>query len=234
VKRGLIVKRLVVVADNSLIIEAIRIGLRQSGEFNVLGHVGDRPATIQKIIETEPDVVLVDDMEQSEAAIDLIRAINDAVPSVSVIALTFLMEPEWLDAIFDAGAAAAISKATDPVSLTVLIRETVDGHVAHIPADVVRPIDRRLGEGAHVDAEVGSSAALTSRELEVLQQAASGASNRKIARNLWITEQTVKFHLANVYKKLEVGNRTQASHYAHVNGLTEAASVAIGASSSRP
>ncbi len=60
---------------------------------------------------------------------------------------------------------------------------------------------------------------LTSRELEVLQLVAAGATNGEIAQKLWVTEQTVKFHLSNVYRKLEVGNRTEASHYAHVNGL---------------
>ena len=65
----------------------------------------------------------------------------------------------------------------------------------------------------------GRADPLTSRELEVLQLVAGGATNGEIAQKLWVTEQTVKFHLSNVYRKLEVGNRTEASHYAHVNGL---------------
>ena len=60
---------------------------------------------------------------------------------------------------------------------------------------------------------------LTERELEILQLVASGATNADIARQLWITQQTVKFHVSNVYRKLDVGNRTEACHYAHVNGL---------------
>ncbi len=65
----------------------------------------------------------------------------------------------------------------------------------------------------------GEQTPLTSRELEVLQLVAGGATNGEIAQKLWVTEQTVKFHLSNVYRKLEVGNRTEASHYAHVKGL---------------
>ena len=57
------------------------------------------------------------------------------------------------------------------------------------------------------------------RELEVLELVAAGSTNGEIARKLWVTEQTVKFHLSNIYRKLEVGNRTEASRYAHVNGL---------------
>ena len=60
---------------------------------------------------------------------------------------------------------------------------------------------------------------LSARELEVLRLVAAGSTNSDIARKLWVTEQTVKFHLSNIYRKLEVGNRTEASHYAHVNGL---------------
>ena len=60
---------------------------------------------------------------------------------------------------------------------------------------------------------------LSARELEVLRLVAAGSTNSEIARKLWVTEQTVKFHLSNIYRKLEVGNRTEASRYAHVNGL---------------
>ena len=62
---------------------------------------------------------------------------------------------------------------------------------------------------------------LTPRELEILRLVAAGASNGRIARQLWVTEQTVKFHLSNVYRKLGVANRTEASHYAHVHELIE-------------
>ena len=60
---------------------------------------------------------------------------------------------------------------------------------------------------------------LTEREAEILRFVASGATNAEIARQLWITQQTVKFHVSNVYRKLDVANRTEACHYAHVNGL---------------
>jgi DNA-binding CsgD family transcriptional regulator len=60
---------------------------------------------------------------------------------------------------------------------------------------------------------------LTERELEILRLVASGSTNGDIARRLWVTEQTVKFHLRNIYRKLGVANRTQASHFAHVRGL---------------
>jgi DNA-binding NarL/FixJ family response regulator len=62
---------------------------------------------------------------------------------------------------------------------------------------------------------------LTPRELEILRLVANGASNGRVAAELWVTEQTVKFHLSNVYQKLGVANRTEASRFAHVNGLLD-------------
>ncbi|HEY2162224.1 MAG TPA: response regulator transcription factor, partial [Solirubrobacteraceae bacterium] len=126
------------------------------------------------------------------------------------------MDSEWLDRVFDAGASGAISKAIQPVALSTLVRETLDGHVIHVGSRS-RVARGRLGPRGHVVAS--EDCPLTTRELEILKLVADGSTNGEIARRLWVTEQTVKFHLSNIYRKLEVGNRTQASHYAHVNGL---------------
>lgn len=211
-------KRLMIVADNSLIVDAIAIGLRKSGEFKVLGHVDPETASAQTIVASLPEVVLVDDMEQSGRVLDLIRELKAEHERIAVIVLTLAMDPDWLDQIFDAGAVGAISKATHPGALTTLVRETVNGHVVHASKRLARNRVARIHALTAVE-----GCALTPRELEVLQLVASGSSNGEIAQALWVTEQTVKFHLSNVYRKLDVGNRTEASHYAHVNGLVGAA-----------
>jgi DNA-binding NarL/FixJ family response regulator len=209
-------KRLVVVADSSLIVEAIRIGLRTSGEFNLLGHANGRRTSARTIVDAAPDVVLVDDMDHSELAVSLIGAIKEENEAITVLVLTVRMDPEWLDQVFDAGASGAISKAIQPVALSTLVRETLDGHVIHVGS---RPGAASGRRGLRAHAVATEDCPLTTRELEILQLVASGSTNGEIARRLWVTEQTVKFHLSNIYRKLEVGNRTQASHYAHVNGL---------------
>jgi DNA-binding NarL/FixJ family response regulator len=208
--------RLVVVADNSLIVEAIAIGLRRSGEFNLLGHVDGRTASWRPIVDAAPEVVLIDEMDRSESALELIRRLKAECPRVTVIALTMVFDADWLDALFDAGASGAISKATDPAVLATLVRETVKRHIVHRH----KQLDQQAGQASGV--VMSEDSALTSRELEVLRLVAAGSTNNEIARSLWVTEQTVKFHLSNVYRKLEVGNRTEASNYAHVNGLVSA------------
>jgi len=205
-------QRLVVAADNSLILEAISIGLRHSGEFRILGHLDGRTVSWRSIVDTAPDVVLIDDMDHADEALALIRGVKSALPDVAVVVLTMDMDADWLDAVFDAGANGAISKSTHPAALATLVRETVRGHVVH-RYKRLEPAAEQVTPSSDVDS------ALTTRELEVLRLVAAGSTNVEIARSLWVTEQTVKFHLSNVYRKLEVGNRTEASHYAHVNGL---------------
>jgi len=212
-RNGCRVKRLLVVAEDSLLVEAIIIGLRKSGEFSLLGRVDPPTTSAQDVAGALPDVVLLDDMDKSEMTLRLIREITSRSVHATVIGLALAMEPAWLDALFDAGAAGVVSKATPPLSLATIVRETVDGHVIHLHRTSDAP--RRPG---HKPVCPGDSQ-LTTRELEVLRLVAAGSTNGAIARRLWVTEQTVKFHLSNVYRKLDVGNRTEATYYAHVNGL---------------
>jgi len=206
-------KRLVVVAEDSLIVEAISIALRKSGEFNVVAHLDGRSASAKVIIDASPEVVLIDEMESRAQSIELIRQIKAESETATVIVLTLSPESTQLDEMFSAGASAAVSKATNPAALATLIRETLEGRVLHL--------HRSAGQlpGAAPTSEGAEESVLSVRELEVLRLVAAGSTNNEIARKLWVTEQTVKFHLSNIYRKLDVANRTEASRYAHVNGL---------------
>ena len=205
-------KRLVVVADNPLIVGAIRTGLRESGAFELLGYVDPRKTTAARLTEVGADVVLVDEGGESEAAITLIQSLREQDDEIKVIVLTLRMEGEWLERAFAAGANGAMSKAIHPTALATLIRAAVAGHIVHSPAS--------LRSANRAPAPVATEhSTLTERETEILGFVASGATNAEIARQLWITQKTVKFHVSNVYRKLDVANRTEACHYAHVNGL---------------
>ena len=131
-----------------------------------------------------------------------------------MIVLALQMKGEWLERAFQAGANGAMSKALHPVALSTLLRAAVSGHIVHSPASI-RSVNRARGAGGH-----GAFFADTTGTTDP-QLVASGATNADIARQLWITQQTVKFHVSNVYRKLDVGNRTEACHYAHVNGLVD-------------
>jgi DNA-binding NarL/FixJ family response regulator len=205
-------KRLLVVADNSLIVGAIRTGLRDSGVFHLLGYLDARNASASMVVEAHADVILIDEADSSEQVITLIRSIKEADADVTLIVLTIQMEGEWLRRALEAGASGAISKAVHPVALATLVREALSGHIVHAPASITTGSETR-------EALAVEHSSLTGRELEILRLVASGATNGEIARRLWITQQTVKFHVSNIYRKLDVANRTEACHYAHVNDL---------------
>ena len=211
-------KRLVVVADNSLIVEAIAIGLRTSGAFELLGHVNARTGSVKAIVEAAPDVVLLDDLDGSDMSVELVSRIKAEQPQVAVIVLATTMDPDWLDAIFAAGAAGAISKATHPAALATLVRETVEGHVVLVyeSSGVAHPARRGHRGGRADPAHLAG---------------ARGPPARRDRRDEWRYRAEALGHradgevppLSNVYRKLEVGNRTEASRYAYVNGLVGAA-----------
>jgi DNA-binding NarL/FixJ family response regulator len=122
---------------------------------------------------------------------------------------------DWVEDAVRAGAHAVLSKTIDPVSAGTLLREIVRGTIFHCLADPTV----RTGRVAPESETAHQSLGLTQRELELLRLVASGATNSRLARQLFVTEQTVKFHLSNIYRKLGVANRTQASRFAYAHGL---------------
>jgi DNA-binding NarL/FixJ family response regulator len=201
-------KRLMIVADHSFVVQAIRLALRQTAGFQVVGFLDGRGSIRGALAELHPDVVLIDDMQEPENALARLRETSECAPDAKSLLLTLRMEPNWLDDAFEAGAHAAVSKTVHPVSLGTLLREISQGNVVH-------RFQPRRPQVSDLDCP------LTERELEILGFVAEGYTNGRIARELWVTEQTVKFHLSNTYRKLGVANRTEASHYAHVNDLVK-------------
>jgi DNA-binding NarL/FixJ family response regulator len=201
--------RVVIVTDNGFAAEAIRRSFRGATGVHVAGYVDGRRPCGDAIAEAKPDVVIVDEMTWSANAVARVSDVRRAAPASKIIALSAEPDAPWLGDAVRAGADAAIAKTVQPMTLGLLVREIWAGTIRHAFAS--RPA---------VSADV-SRGNLTRRELEILRLVANGASNSLIARQLWVTEQTVKFHLSNVYRKLNVANRTEASHVAHLHGLID-------------
>jgi DNA-binding NarL/FixJ family response regulator len=199
-----------IVADHSFVVQAIRLALRQTAGFEVVGFFDGRGSIRDALVQLRPDVVLVDDMQEVDDAIARLREVAEIAPDAKALLLTLAMAPERVDEAFEAGAHAVISKTVHPVALGTLLRETSLGNVIH----------RHQTRRPAVDHD---DVPLTDREKEILVLVAQGYTNGRIAKELWVTEQTVKFHLSNTYRKLGVANRTEASRFAHLHDLVAAA-----------
>jgi DNA-binding NarL/FixJ family response regulator len=209
---GIAVKSLVIVADSSFVIETIRLALRNAAGLSILGKLDGRTSVAHAIATQRPDVVLVDEMQNPQDALERVRECRRAAPRTSILLLTMQMDDERVAQAIDAGVDACLSKATHLPTIGVLIREIADHNIiSAVPA----PARKVNFSGAAED--------LTKREREILLFVADGMTNAQIGRELWVTEQTVKFHLSNIYRKLGVSNRTEASRFAHVNGLVRPA-----------
>ena len=207
--------RLLIVADDPLSASALRRALRAAAAFDVVdGYADGRGPCTAATVAHRPDVVVIDQMDSRAHTLARIGEVRATLPDAKIVLLPVTMEPAWLTAAAAAGADAAIAKTFRLEGLGALVRDVAAGnvfHAFHTPAPRVP---------AAVSA-LPPLPALTRRELEVLRLVAAGAPNGRIAAQLWITEQTVKFHLSKVYRKLGVSNRTEASHHAYVHGLLE-------------
>ena len=203
--------RTLIVSDNALAASVISRCLRQASIRDVVGYVDASRACGAVVAELEPDVVIVDETRSREDALARIAEIRFTLRDARIVLLVSEMDHDWLVQATGAGADAAVRRAPDCVSLGALVREVAAGNVFHaFSLAVPAPAQSAM-----------PSPGLTTREVEILRLVAAGWSNGVIGGQLWITEQTVKFHLSNVYRKLGVANRTQASLYAYENGLLE-------------
>ncbi len=146
--------------------------------------------------------------------IECVRKARNAVPDVKAVVLAAAYDEAEAEAALAAGAYAYIVETTHPEDIQAAIRQGFQTSVFLGPGDVsggaARPAPRPSTHGR-----------LTKRELEILVLVAEGRSNVEVARKLWVTEQTVKFHLSNIYRKLDVANRTEASRWAQLMGLLD-------------
>jgi DNA-binding NarL/FixJ family response regulator len=177
---------------------AVRAGIR------VAAKLSSSTAALDRIPVLRPDL-LVTGIDMGDGEIDGLTLVARALAvhrQLKVVVLSAHRDQRHLDAAFAAGADAYVVKSACASDLVAAFRRAFT-HSAHLPSP-----------RSH---ETGTS--LTPRELEILRLVAEGHSNAHLARTLWVTEQTVKFHLTNIYRKLQVANRTEASRWAQLNGL---------------
>jgi two-component system response regulator DevR len=171
------------------------------------------PSTALRLLgRLEPDL-LVTGIAMADGELDgiaLVRAARARIPALRAIVLSGSTDPAHVEAAFEAGARAYVLNSAHADDITSAVRQAFDATIYLAGGSPAAP---------QPVVPLTMHSELTRRELEILQLVAEGHSNAELARMLWVTEQTVKFHLSNVYRKLGVSNRTEASRWAQRAGL---------------
>ncbi len=202
----------VLVDHHPLWLDAVSMVVGDLG-LTVVGTATSGREGLALVTEHRPDV-LVTGIQMPDGDLDgieLVRKGNEIVPGLRAIVLSVYDDAKHIDAALASGAVAYVIKTAHPDDLRSAIRQAF-AHSVYLPGS--RPAAAQAARVATEDLPD-----LTRRELEILQLVAEGHSNTQLAKMLWVTEQTVKFHLSNVYRKLDVANRTEASRWAQLHGL---------------
>ena len=195
-------RRTAVLVDRyPLWLEALEQVVARAG-IAVAGSASDPLEALELVGRHQPDL-LVGEVHGLDSRLDgpaFVSAARTGSQNLRVVVVSGSEDAEDMRLARDAGVSAYVFKTARPGELVDAIRRVFD------PASAVA-------------ADGNSAVGLTKRELEILRLVAEGYSNARLARMLWVTEQTVKFHLSNIYRKLDVANRTEASRWAQVHNL---------------
>jgi DNA-binding NarL/FixJ family response regulator len=206
----------VLIADDHLVVrQGLRTFLELQDDVEVVGDVGDGEEAVRAVHESRPDVVLMDLVMPRMDGVEAIRRIAAERPATRVIALTSFLDDDKVLPAVRAGAAGYLLKDVGPHELVGAIRTVYGGEALLHPAVAARLMEE-VAAGAPRRADGDD---LTAREREVLSLIAHGLSNKRIARELGISDATVKIHVSSVLRKLDVTDRTQAALHAVREGL---------------
>lgn len=205
--------RVILADDHPLFLSALELALQEAG-VEVIGTADSGAAVLELAGRCEPDAVLLDLCMPGMDGVTCISRLAALYPALRIVVVSATDDQNAIHGALAAGAVCFVGKTVQPADLVHAVRAVINarnGGIHYGGVTQLRPVrnDRRDTHG------------LTKRELEILRLAASGSSNSQMAKLLWVTEQTIKFHLSNVYKKLNVPNRTAASAAASRLGLLE-------------
>lgn len=208
----------VMLADDHVL---MREGIRQLLEFDrsieVVAEANDGEECIEKLLEIKPEILLLDINMSKKNGIEVLKEIKKQNIDVKVLILTVHDSIEYLVKAVELGVDGYILKDSESAELKKAISTIMSGE-SYIQPKLIPALNNRL---VARDIDKDKIDSLTSRELEVLIQVANGLFNKEIAASLNISERTVKNHISNIFRKIEVFDRTQAAVFAIKNDLVK-------------
>jgi DNA-binding NarL/FixJ family response regulator len=202
--------RVLLAEDHNLVRAGLERLLATVDDIEVVGGAPDGAEAIRLVAETRPDVVLMDLSMPNVDGIEATREILRANPHVHVVVLTSLTDRERILAALDAGAIGYLLKDGEPAELIAGIRAASRGE---------SPLAPKVASAILTARAQRKRAALSEREREVLRCVAEGMPNKLIARQLGISEKTIKAHLTKIFQQIGVTDRTQAALWAERHGV---------------
>ncbi len=203
--------RVVMAEDHALMRDGVRLILDEAEGLELVGEARRGDDVLRVVAHTQPDVVLLDIRMPGMDGMAVLEQLRQHHPDVKVVIFSALDSHDQIEAALRRGAHGYIVKTVNPADLPSAIRQAVEGSVFHPFALLAGTADA-----------TAKRAGLSEKELAVLRQLAHGHSNKEIASALFVSEQTVKFHLRNIYRKLGIATRTEALRYAYEHRLIEA------------
>lgn len=216
-EENLMSTKVMLVDDHALIREGIKQLLEFDGSIDVIEQASDGAECLEKLQHVQPDILLLDINMPNVNGIEVLEEIKKKNIPVKVLMLTVHSEAEYLVQAVDIGANGYILKDSRSEELKKAIQSVMDGD-SYIQPSLIPSLNSRL---VNRDIDKEKIAALTKREMEILTQIAGGMFNKEIAMNLNISERTVKNHISNIFKKIDVSDRTQAAVFAIRNNIVK-------------
>lgn len=203
--------------DHALMREGIKHLLEFDGSIEVIEEASDGISCLEKLENVEPDILLLDINMPDMNGIEVLEELKKNNNSIKVLILTVHSEIEYLIKAVDIGANGYILKDSGSLELKQAINVIMNGD-SYIQPSLLPALNSRL---INRDIDKEKLESLTKREIEILTQVAGGMFNKEIANNLDISERTVKNHISNIFKKIDVSDRTQAAVFAIKNNIVK-------------
>jgi len=203
--------RVLIADDHPLILAGIRRALEEADGFDVVAEASTGSQVLPLVSQTDPDLALLDLRMPEMDGLTCLDRIRKQHPKVKVVILSVSTDPEVVQTVLNHGAAAYVVKSVNPIDLSSALRQALEVTVF----SAIGLPEKTAQEDAV------KAAGLTERETTILKALARGLSNEAIGKELWVSEHTVKFHLTNIYRKLDVKHRTEAARYAYEHGLID-------------